>query len=192
MLEPRGAQHRRIAGGADQAIRPSTTAGGCSKLCVVTVVLWMRAELAEPAGASCRATKARPRLADHRSTDRTLPTGPRQSRDSSALFDDHVGSGATRPRGPGREPDSSSRQAPAVGADRDVAEACLAILTGSRNHTIPANRRPIWVLAVMTHDRSRASLEVVLDRLISRLCRDPECTPRCPVRTPTRTPPATA
>jgi hypothetical protein len=50
---------------------------------------------------------------------------------------------------------------------------CLAILAGSRNHTIPADRRPIWVLAVMTHDRSRANLEIVLDHLISRLCRDP-------------------
>jgi hypothetical protein len=44
--------------------------------------------------------------------------------------------------------------------------ACLAILAGSRNHTIPADRRPIWVLAVMTHDRSRANVEGVLDQLI--------------------------
>src|SRR4029450_5122762 len=70
----------------------------------------------------------------------------------------------------GREPDSSARQAPAVGADRDVAGGLSGDPAGSRNHTIPANRRPVWVLAVMTHDRSRANLEVVLDQLISRHC----------------------
>jgi hypothetical protein len=46
---------------------------------------------------------------------------------------------------------------------------CLAILAGSKSHTIPADRRPIWVLAVMTHDRSRANLEIVLDQLIRDL-----------------------
>jgi hypothetical protein len=44
---------------------------------------------------------------------------------------------------------------------------------GSRSHTIPADPRPTWVLAVMTNDRSRANLQVVLDQLISRLCRNP-------------------
>jgi hypothetical protein len=36
----------------------------------------------------------------------------------------------------------------------------------------------IGALAMVTHDRSRANPEVVLDRLISRRCQDPALTPR--------------
>jgi hypothetical protein len=83
------------------------------------------------------------------------------------------GPGATRLHGPGRKPDSSGRQVRHLVKIATLPRPCLAILAGSRNHTIPADHRPIWVLAVMTHDRSRANLEVGLDQLISRRCRDP-------------------
>jgi len=36
---------------------------------------------------------------------------------------------------------------------------CLATLAGSRDHTIPADGRLIWVLAVMIYDHSRANLK---------------------------------
>jgi hypothetical protein len=35
---------------------------------------------------------------------------------------------------------------------------CLAILAGSRCHTIPADPKRRWVLAVRTHDRARATV----------------------------------
>ena len=42
----------------------------------------------------------------------------------------------------------------------NVAEACLAILAGSRYHTIPADYRPRWVLAVRLHEQLKGYVGV--------------------------------
>jgi hypothetical protein len=71
----------------------------------------------------------------------------------------HVVAQASRDHvGPGREADSSDRQVPASAADHDGATPCQAILAGSRYHTIPADHRPTWAVAVMTRDRPEARL----------------------------------
>jgi hypothetical protein len=67
--------------------------------------------------------------------------------------------GATRPCWPRQEPDPQGREFRHL-AQTNVAEACLAILAGSRYHAIAADRRPRWVLAVRSHDGVRATFGV--------------------------------
>jgi hypothetical protein len=67
--------------------------------------------------------------------------------------------GATRPCWPRQEPDPQGREFRHL-AQTNVAEACLAILAGSRYHAIAADRRPRWVLAVRPHDGVRATFGV--------------------------------